>query len=206
MRRAFPLFQSHLDLAHGYWEKLLKAGDSALDATCGNGRDTLALARLLFSNSSASSLGTLYAIDNKQEALTNTLKLLQDTLPSPNLEHIKLHLQCHATLPCEILPASLRLVVYNLGYLPGHNKQLTTHASTTLASVQAAMPLVMPGGCISITAYPGHPEGAQEEVALLHFCETLLPQEWNVCYHRFCNRRKSPSLFLLQRALCTASC
>ncbi|MCE2982425.1 MAG: rRNA methyltransferase, partial [Parachlamydia sp.] len=43
MHARYPLFQSHLDLAHAYWDKLIRPGHIVIDATCGNGHDTLKL-------------------------------------------------------------------------------------------------------------------------------------------------------------------
>lgn len=198
MRNVFPLFQSHLDLAHHYWQSLLKPGDSVLDATCGNGHDTLVLARLLFVHPPCQ-WGTLHALDNQKAALDATQMLLKNALPVFPSAHLKFHLQCHSLLPQEIPPATLRLIVYNLGYLPGANKQHTTQEATTLMSLSCALHLLASGGVISITAYPGHPEGKNEEEALLQFCASLSPREWSICHHRFSNRKESPSLFLIQR-------
>lgn len=195
MRHSFPLFQSHLDLAHRYWQGVLCPGDLCLDATCGNGHDTLILARLVTEK------GTLYAIDIEQKAIDATTKLLHEHLSEGALPRLKFDLGCHSSLPQEILPESLKLIVYNLGYLPGGNKQKTTHTQTTLTSLHHALLLLKKGGCISVTAYPGHEEGKREEEALIDFFKTLPPQEWNVCHHRFCNRKDSPSLFMIQRQI-----
>ena len=56
-----------------------------------------------------------------------------------------------------------KLIVYNLGYLPGSDKLLTTKTSSTLLSVEKALSLIAPNGAISITCYPGHEEGKKEE-------------------------------------------
>lgn len=193
MRHSFPLFQSHLDLAHSYWQKLVCPGDFVLDATCGNGHDTLILAGLI------SKKGLLYALDIEQKALDATEKLLHQQLPAESLPRIILYRMCHSHLPQEILSETLTLIVYNLGYLPGGDKQKTTQTNTTLQSLKHALTLLKRGGCISLTAYPGHEEGKREEEALVAFFKTLPPQEWNVCHHRFCNRKDSPSLFMIQR-------
>src|SRR6185436_10014836 len=71
--------------------------------------------------------------------------------------------QCHTQLPQD---EKVKLIVYNLGYLPGGNKSLTTLTSTTLTSLNTAYALLAPGGALSITCYPGHPEGAREEAAI----------------------------------------
>lgn len=201
MRNSFPLFQSHLDLAHLYWKNIIYPGDCVLDATCGNGHDTLVLARLLLNSCSTDLTSTLHAIDVQQGALDATRSLLNSALPSSAMIHLKFHHRCHSLLPEEIPPDSLRLIVYNLGYLPGGNKQQTTSTTTTLNSLRAALLLLKKGGCISVTAYPGHPEGKNEEEKLLQFCATLPPQEWSACHHRFCNRKDSPSLFLIQHRI-----
>lgn len=93
----------------------------------------------------------------------------------------------------------MALIVYNLGYLPGGDKTITTESSTTLESLQAAFPLIMPGGAISIACYPGHPSGKTEEENVMTFASSLDPQVWSCCHHRWLNRRNAPSLILIQR-------
>ena len=190
MQRNFPLFQSHLDLAHHYWDKLLQAGDWAIDATCGGGNDTLVLAKIL-ANKGA---GEVVAIDIQEEAIARTKSLLSPALAA------KVHLfnQSHTLFPSLAHGVPVRLVVYNLGYLPQGNKQLTTQTETTLQSVRLALDLILPGGAVSITCYPGHAEGAVEEKALLAQLTQLPSSHWNVCYHTFPGRKAAPSLILIQ--------
>jgi len=57
--------------------------------------------------------------------------------------------------------------------LPGGNKQLTSQIETTLISVSRALAILRIGGALSITCYPGHPEGAVEEKALQKWSKTL---------------------------------
>lgn len=193
MNRHFPLFQSHLDLAHSYWERIVLPGDYAIDATCGNGYDTLKLARIL------KGTGGLMGIDIQKEAISRTWELLKSHLPEKELGSIQLYEQSHAEFPAPALHHPVRLVTYNLGYLPGGNKLKTTMTPTTLASVCHALDLIVAGGVVSITCYPGHPEGAQEEMALLELTATLSSSLWNVCLHTFPNRSSSPRLLLIQK-------
>lgn len=196
MRSTFPLFQSHLDMAHSYWQQLVQLGDSVIDATCGAGHDTAVLARLALTDVS----GALHAFDVQQSAILATKRRLQDTLPSQVLERVHVHQQSHATFPASISPNSVRLIVYNLGYLPGANKDLTTSVSSTLQSLASALPLLQDGGCVSVTAYPGHAEGARERDAILEFTTHLDPTVWSCCQHVWLNRRAAPTLILIQRA------
>lgn len=189
MRSSFPLFQSHLDLAHTYWKRLLNPFDFAIDATCGNGKDALFLASLI-------PQGKLFGIDIQKDAIKTT----HDLLTTASCK-ITLFEQSHATFPQEILPESIQLIVYNLGYLPGGNKQITTTHDHTLQSVTAALPLLKKGGGITITCYPGHSEGKIEEKMLLDWVPSLSPKEWSVCHHQWLNRQNSPSLLFIQKTV-----
>lgn len=188
MRTNFALFQSHLDLAHNYWSTLLSPEDTAIDATCGNGYDAAFLA----------ALGVrLYALDIQQEALDEAQRKIESLKISSRVTLLK---RCHSQFPEEIAFQSVKLIVYNLGYLPGGNKTLTTQVGTTLESMRQAQQLLTPGGAISITCYPGHAEGKLEEAQLLLFAQTLDAKSWSCCYHSWVNRRNSPSLLLLQKS------
>lgn len=195
-RPQFPLFQTPLDLAHAYWKKHLKPGDTAIDATCGNGYDTLFLAKSILSSDHG---GQVIAIDSQEEAINNTKLHIKAELPPQLHDKVHFYHQCHSSFP-HVAPASVALIVYNLGYLPKGNKSITTMCNTTLQSLNNAMLLIAPGGLISITCYPGHDEGKIEEEALLKFTADLSPQQWSCCHHRWTNRREAPSLILLQKA------
>lgn len=195
----FPLFQSHIDLAHSYWKQLIKHGDIVIDATCGNGHDTTELARILFENDEYPR-GQLLAIDCQTEAIQATQHRLTSIFPGKIMDRISLLERCHSTFPESISIGSVALIVYNLGYLPGGNKALTSMSSTTLQSLQTALPLMKPGGCISITCYPGHEEGKHEEAVIKEFASTLSPSQWSCCHHTWLNRRQAPSLLVIQKA------
>jgi SAM-dependent methyltransferase len=167
----------HLDQAHLYWKNLLKPGDRVIDATCGNGKDSLRLAELVPE-------GHVYALDIQEFALQKAKELI----PYSNISYL---LQSHTLLPT----GEFKLIVYNLGYLPGGNKDLTTLSSTTLESLKKAAQLIVIGGALSITCYPGHPEGALEEEAVRSWVQGLDSKNWLIAHHIW--REKSPSLFFV---------
>lgn len=191
----FSPFQSHLELAHHYWQKIVQPGDQIIDATCGNGHDTLLLATFALQPEA----GHLWAIDLQKQALEKSQKLLSTELSSDLYQRISWMHQSHAQFPSSIEKESVKLIVYNLGYLPGGNKEVTTQTASTLQSLEQALALLCPGGAISLTCYPGHPEGAAEEKAIRSFLEHLDPRLWCVCHHVICNRQKAPSLFLIMK-------
>lgn len=198
MKAKFSLFQSHLDLAHAYWKTLVHPGDVVIDATCGNGQDTLILAQLCLQEGQ----GILYGIDILPKAIDQTKAYLQKSLSDEVYKRIRLIQTCHSNFPIEIPQESVQLITYNLGYLPGGgDKSLTTRVETTLESFQNALKLIRPGGAICITCYPGHDEGKNEEENLCSFVQALDPFQWNCCHHQWLNRKKSPSLLMIQKKL-----
>lgn len=197
MKTNFPLFQSHLDLAHDYWSKLIEPGDTVIDATCGNGHDTLKLCQLALSEDK----GKVYAFDIQNDAINSSDCYLTAHLPQKVKKNVEFQLRCHSTFPDTLASGSVKLIVYNLGYLPGGKKTLTTEQSTTLQSLNNALHLIRPGGAICITCYPGHAEGAVEQKAILDFASQLSPKEWSCCRHVWLNRKLAPSLLIIQRTL-----
>uniref|UniRef100_A0A7S1XF59 rRNA methylase n=1 Tax=Compsopogon caeruleus TaxID=31354 RepID=A0A7S1XF59_9RHOD len=113
----------------------------------------------------------------------------------------------HERFPEEIQEGSVRLICYNLGWLPGSDKQVTTRTESTLASLAHATTLTLcSGGLVSIMAYPGHPEGERERDAILHWAQGLDKNRWVVCHHRWINRgESSPELILCETVSNTRS-
>lgn len=197
MYAKFPLFQGHLDFSRHYWQAVALPGDQVIDATCGNGHDTLTLCQLVLTKGS----GKVYALDIQENAITETSKLLHAELDKELHQQVHIIQGCHSSFPKEIQPKSIKLIIYNLGYLPKGDKTKTTVTEITLKSLSAARELVTDGGLISITCYPGHDEGAREETAILDYALALDPQQWSCTHHRWLNRKKSPSLLLLQKSV-----
>lgn len=193
----FSIAQHAVSWAHTLWDKFISPGDQVVDATCGNGHDTSYLAQAVLTGEQ----GRVWAIDLQQRAIDTTAQLLKESLTEAQLQRVDLVQGSHAPLPDAIEPESIQLIVYNLGYLPGADKTLTTFKESTLHSLQQALTLVKPGGAISVTCYPGHPEGKIEQEAVLEWASTLNPHTWCVLHHTWYNRNNAPSLLLIQKAM-----
>jgi hypothetical protein len=181
----------HLNLGKEYWERHLAPGDTAIDATCGNGHDTLFLAKM--------PLSALFALDIQPAAIVKTQELLAEHLTDEELRRVSFLNMSHEDLrkvPCPLLP---RLIVYNLGYLPGSDKSITTMTESTLASIVSALSILGEGGAISVTCYPGHEEGKKEEDAILEWAASLPSNKWEVRHHRWLNRKRSASLLWISK-------
>ncbi|MCB1085237.1 MAG: class I SAM-dependent methyltransferase [Chlamydiia bacterium] len=170
-------------MAHQIWERHLRAGQRAVDATCGNGHDTAFLAGL--------GLSHIYACDIQEKALEMTKKRLK------GFKNISYHLGCHSCF--EGVAPGIALLVYNLGYLPGSDKEVVTCLETTLISVKKGLSLLQPQGMVSLTLYSGHAEGEREKKARLDWGASLSKGEYEVSHHCLLNRKTAPSLLVVKK-------
>ncbi|KAK4594887.1 hypothetical protein RGQ29_018569 [Quercus rubra] len=144
------------EVAHLVWKHVVQKGDTVIDATCGNGYDTLAMVKMVADESAR---GCVYAMDIQNDALENASTLLEESLNPNEKELVKLLPMCHSKMDKVVPEASVRLVAFNLGYLPGGDKTIITKPETTLLALEAAKGILMPGGLISLVVYVGHPGG-----------------------------------------------
>jgi predicted methyltransferase len=152
-----------VDLVKSIVAGVVTEGDTVVDATVGNGNDTLFLAGLVGEK------GRVYGFDIQQEAIENTEGLLK-TLGFQN--RVKLIHDGHENMD-EYVTGDVKAVVFNLGYLPGGKRGITTLPDTTLTAVKKSLLLLQPGGIIAIAAYRGHQAGKEEEAKLAEYLSGL---------------------------------
>ena len=163
-------------------EPALYDGARAVDATMGNGQDTLWLCRRV------GEAGRVYAFDVQPEAVARTRQRLEDAGVAQRAE-----LNClgHERM-AEVVPGPVDAVMFNLGWLPGAAHAVTTRTETTLLAVNAALGLLKPDGLLTVCVYPGHPEGTRELEALTHWAETLDPRRFDALLRRYMNHPNDP--------------
>ncbi len=178
-------------LCHLFLRQRVREGDRVLDATCGNGHDTLLLAGLV------GPAGRVWGFDMQAGAIAATRELLaREGL----LERVELLQSGHERL-AELVKGPLAAVVFNLGYLPGGDKSLITRPETTLPALEAALELLAPGGILLVVVYPGHPGGAAEAAAVDSWGGELAPEIFHLWSCRQSNRAaSSPYLLLVERS------
>ena len=182
-RRYPSASSSHIPLAHALWADVLRPGDTAVDCTCGNGADSAVLAARVFEGGDGR--GAVLCVDVQARAIAATAaRLAEQFAPAPLPRGVRLRLGSHVGFD-ELAPRSARLFVWNLGYLPGldRDRGVTTLAEGTVASLRAAAPRLAAGGLLSVTCYPGHAEGAREAAAVRAELATWPASEWVVFEH-----------------------
>jgi predicted methyltransferase len=151
--------------AQGLAGEVIRAGDIAVDATAGKGRDTAFLAQTVGPS------GHVHAFDIQADALQSTRSLLDLAgLTERTTLHHRSHAELSATLPAAHR-GRLAAVIFNLGYLPGGNPAVITQPTTTAQALRAAYDELRPGGRVVCVAYTGHPGGPEESDVVLAFAQ-----------------------------------
>jgi hypothetical protein len=141
----------------------LPEGGFAVDATVGNGYDTLLLADRVGKN------GRVLGFDVQKMALNNASELIRF---AGTHERVRLVLGCHSGLGRALMGyPRVDATMFNLGYLPRGDRRIVTRPSTTIPAIAALLDRLAPKGRISILAYRGHPEGPEEYEAVRGFLE-----------------------------------
>lgn len=177
-------------LAADALRQVIQPGDTVIDATLGNGHDTCMLAGLVGES------GHVIGFDIQADAVERASALLSE---NGLRERCTLYTEGHQHI-AERIDAPIRAAVFNLGWLPGGDKAITTLWETTQIAVSAALALLVKGGICTICAYPGHAAGDEERHALTDWLSALRPQEYNVLHQHFLNAGPgAPECFLIQK-------
>jgi 16S rRNA C1402 N4-methylase RsmH len=175
-----------LPFARSLLRTFCKSGDIAIDATCGNGHDTLLLSTLV------GSTGHVYAFDIQDQAIQNAKDRLTSSEADSNVTFFH---QSHDRM-MEVLPASIKGkvagAVFNLGYLPGSDKTITTKGDSTIQAIEQLMELLRPGGIIVLVIYHGHEEGKLEKELLMSYVSTIRQRTAHVLKYEFMNQQNDP--------------
>ena len=151
---------------------------AAVDATCGNGHDTLWM---------AARFGKVYAFDIQQSAIDAT----EMRLAEAGCTNIELICDSHHRM-AEYVKEPVKLVMFNLGYLPGGDKNVSTAAETTMEALEASLRLLAVDGLLCITMYQGHEAGYQERLRILDWAAGLDKGIWHCVHTNMVNQPNRP--------------
>lgn len=170
------------DLAHDIIRNYSKRFDIAVDCTLGNGHDSDFLSRYF---------KKVYAFDIQEEAVNRYLSRKKDNVRVFNVSHTNID---------EVVDRAVDVVMFNLGYLPGSNKEITTLWESTEVAIDKSLKLLNEGGLITIAIYHGHIEGKIEKNGILEKMRNLNPKVYGVMTHCFHNRSEfAPLLVIIEK-------
>ncbi|WP_239254220.1 class I SAM-dependent methyltransferase [Listeria ilorinensis] len=178
--------QKVLPFCHALLKETVQAGDTVIDGTCGNGHDTLLLARLVGPS------GHVYGFDIQETALKSTRDRL---CQAGELSQVSLIHASHADFS-HYVSMPIRAGIFNLGYLPGGDKTITTQPESTIASLRVILPQLEKGGLLILVVYHGHPEGKIEKEHVLDYVQKLPQESYQVLQYGFINQRNDPPFVL----------
>ncbi|MGF0031793.1 tRNA (mnm(5)s(2)U34)-methyltransferase [Bariatricus sp. SGI.154] len=163
-----------------------------IDATMGNGNDTLMLCDL------AGAGGKVLAFDIQEEAITRTKELLDQ---HGMLDYAELILDGHEHMDRYAELQSADVICFNFGYLPGGDHQIATSASTSVEAIKKGLGILKSGGMMSLCIYSGGDTGFKEKERILEFIKELSPQEYTVIVNEYYNRGNCPPVpvFIFKR-------
>ncbi len=186
MNPADPLFPPRpTALAQEILRPLIQPGDLVIDATAGNGHDTVFLAECV------GPTGKVLAFDVQEAALASARARVGEK------GCVDFFHESHGKMAAHAAGESVAVVMFNLGYLPGDDHRLTTQSAETLVALEAAVRLIKRGGALSVICYPGHPAGAAEAVAVETWLTRQASDGWRIArYGAVGTRRPAPFLLL----------
>ncbi|WP_125153597.1 tRNA (mnm(5)s(2)U34)-methyltransferase [Clostridium rectalis] len=174
-------FTNSMNLAKKICIGKLNEGSIAVDATMGNGNDTVFLANLVGES------GKVYAFDIQEKALLNTSEKLKEN----GVENVELIKDGHENID-KYVKEKVDVIMFNLGYLPKLSHNITTKAETTLQAVKKSLNLLKEDSVIILVIYHGHENGKEEKLALENLLSSINQKEYNVIKLEFINQINNP--------------
>lgn len=169
-------------MIHDIIKSKIGNGNIAIDATLGNGHDSDFLGELF---------NKVYSFDIQEEAVVNYNK--------SNRKNVQAILDSHENFK-KYITEDVDCIVYNLGYLPGANKDVTTTVNSTIKSISNGLDILGKNGLMLIAIYSGHLEGSLEKDAILKLAKSLPKNKFGVLYSDFINRPNNPpSLLVIEK-------
>lgn len=166
----------------------VKEGDWCIDATAGNGNDTLVLCELV------GDTGKVIAFDIQDEAIANTKMRLEEHGVAHRAKVLK---ESHVSMAKYAAEGSVSCIVFNFGYLPGGDHNLATRKESSIKAIREGLRLLKKGGIMSLCIYSGGDSGFEERDAILEELKKLDGKRYLVIKSEYYNRPNNPPIPVL---------
>lgn len=190
-KRAVSVIERPTVRAHRELAAVLREGDLAIDATAGNGHDTVFLAERVGES------GRVIAFDIQAEAIASSRVRADAAGLTSRIAFVR---GSHTLIGEYVQPGTAAAVVFNLGYLPGGDHSVITRSGETLLALDRSLVALRQGGLLAIVCYPGHPGGDTESEDVVAWAKRL---ETALCRTEIVRRegtlRPAPFLILVKK-------
>lgn len=174
-----------IPFVHNKLKEIVTQDDYVIDGTCGNGYDTLFLARLA---------RKVYAFDIQELAIENT----KERMKRNKIHNVQFVLDSHANID-NYVEEKIKAAVFNLGYLPGSDKRVVTKGDSTITAIEKIQKKLVIGGLICFVVYTGKFGGEEESNDLLNYVNALDHKYYNVIKYCYLNNAKAPYVIIIEK-------
>ncbi len=170
---------------HKFIRDHVQEGDICIDATAGNGNDTLLLCELV------GETGKVIAFDIQETAVRATKKRLEEHGMAGRAEVL---LESHENMMKHAKEGTVNCITFNFGYLPGGNHALATKKESSIKAIHQGMTLLKKGGMMSLCIYSGGDSGFEERDGILEELKQLDGRQYLVIVSEYYNRPNNPPI------------
>lgn len=174
-----------IPFVHNKLKETITMDDYVVDGTCGNGYDTLFLARLA---------RKVYAFDIQELAIETT----KDRIERNRLYNVELIQDSHSNVD-KYVEEPIKAALFNLGYLPGSDKRVVTKGESTIEAIKKIQDKLVVGGVICLVVYVGKFGGQEESNELLEYVKSLDYERYNVIKYSYYNKSKAPYVIIVEK-------
>ena len=179
------------EVVHHVLSSYVQPGNICVDATCGNGVDTLFLAEKVGKE------GCVYGFDIQKKAIEETNYRLES---ADQRTQVVLFCAGHETMKEQLLERDgeiaghVAAAIFNFGYLSGGDYAIHTRAETSIKAMSQCQELLAVGGIMALCIYSGGDTGHEEKEAVLQYLEQLDQKRWLVLKLEYFNRGNNPPI------------
>ena len=164
-----------VDIAHDYLLENCKESDIAIDFTCGRGNDSKFL---------CDHVKYVYSYDIQAEPIAEAKALLR------GYTNIEFHQKSHYYFDQDV--TSFDRGIFNLGYYPKGDKNITTNVFEVIATLEKALSCLNRNGRIIVVCYPGFEIGLNESIMVEEYLSNLSSKLYDIYSFKVLNRKNAP--------------
>jgi methylase of polypeptide subunit release factors len=179
------MLENNLRFVHRLMDQHISKDTICIDATLGNGNDTLQM---------ANKAKKVYAFDIQEQAIDTSKKLLKEH----QINNVQIIHDSHENI-LKHVQDEVGFVTFNLGYLPGSDKTIITKSDSTIRAIESCLTLLSSNGIICITLYIGHQGGLKEANDVENHLMQLDKQQYTVLKYQFLNREAAPYTIIVEK-------